>query len=188
MNNNILLTSVDYIKGQTEITDNLWDKKILPAIREAQDFDLQEITGGKLYQKLKLLVADGTITDEGNALYKELLDDYVQPYLSYIVIARLTLIMGQKIANIGVIENNDDKSSNMSFEDRGQLRQYYLNIAARYAWSIQRFVINHIDFFDVTCGCKEYIASNLYSHANCSMWLGGERNPNGITHKRWSDQ
>lgn len=187
--NDILLTSVDYIKSQTEITDNLYDKKILPAIREAQEFDLQEIIGEQLYDKLRGMVADGTISDAGNELYKVLLDDYIQPFLCYQVIARLTLIIGQKFVNMGVVENYDEKASNISFDDRGQLRQYYLQIASRYAWSIQNYVLRNNDFFNVTCcGCCAYISANLYSHANCSIWLGGERNPKRITYKRWSDQ
>ena len=48
-----LLISVDTIKTNTNISDNLEDKVLYPAIQRAQDIELQSVIGTDLYRALQ---------------------------------------------------------------------------------------------------------------------------------------
>lgn len=172
----VLLTSAEYIKAQTEITDNADDAKILPAIRKCQDIELQSVIGSGLLNKLQTLIDDSEMGFAENAHYKELLDDYIQPYLAYLVVSNLTLTLGQKIGNIGVVENTDEHSISLSLNDRGQLRNYYKNIADSYCDLLQRYLCKNRSHFPELNACGDInVKPNLSTSAESSIWLGGDR-------------
>lgn len=55
----VLLTSEEFVKSISNISDNLAGKYMLPAIREAQEINLREILGDALTDKLKKIVELG---------------------------------------------------------------------------------------------------------------------------------
>lgn len=172
----VLLTSTDYIKAQTELTDNYDDTKLLPAIRKSQDIELQSALGSSLLSRLQELVQSGDILSEENKLYKELLDDYVQPYLSYLVLAELSFIGGQHLTNYGMAESMDENTQSMKLSDRMQVKEYYTNIANSYLSHLQRFIItNRVSFPELNQDDVLKIKANLTSSAETSIWLGGTR-------------
>lgn len=172
-----LLTSAHYIKEQTELTENYEESKLLPAIRKAQDIELTQALGSSLTGKLQELVETGDISNPENKLYKELLDDYIQPYICQLVLAELAFIGGQHISNFGIAESSDEHIQNMRLQDRMQIRDYYLNIAASYLDHLQRFILSNIKTFSCVMSESDElrIHSNLYSSAECSVFLGGPR-------------
>ena len=66
----VLLISPDFIRATTNISNNLQDKYLHSAIREATDIDFEEIIGGKMLTNIKNLVASGDINKEENIKYK----------------------------------------------------------------------------------------------------------------------
>tara|TARA_R110000822_G_scaffold228978_2_gene361261 strand:+ start:55 stop:648 length:594 start_codon:yes stop_codon:yes gene_type:complete len=74
----ILYIDANYIKAYSHITGNVDENDLLPSIIQAQDSQIQPILGTNLYNKLKTLIKDGSISDVGNAAYETLLQDYVQ--------------------------------------------------------------------------------------------------------------
>jgi len=79
----VLLLSWTKLKQWSDINDSVDPDLLKNNIRLSQDIDLQRVIGTVLYDKLLDLVKNGTIDDSGNAVYKTLLDDYVQPMLLY---------------------------------------------------------------------------------------------------------
>ena len=53
------ITSADFVKAATDISDNIAGKYLIPAIREAQEIYLRPIIGGRLLDALKDVVASG---------------------------------------------------------------------------------------------------------------------------------
>tara|TARA_Y100000004_G_C8945576_1_gene426145 strand:+ start:1501 stop:2133 length:633 start_codon:yes stop_codon:yes gene_type:complete len=79
----VLLLSWTKLKQYSDINDSVDPDLLKNNIRLSQDIELQRVIGTLLYQKLLDLVEAGTMDDSGNAVYKTLLVDYVQPMLLY---------------------------------------------------------------------------------------------------------
>ena len=101
-----LLTSEDFIKSVTNISDNLSGKYLQGAIREAQEESLRSILGSRLLNKCKGLMAARELTGD----YKELVDR-CQYFLAYTAITNVVLKASYKITNFGVAKSNDENLS-----------------------------------------------------------------------------
>lgn len=171
-----LLTSAGYVKSHTGLNDNTYDKMLLPAIERGQDIELRETLGGCMVESLQAKVADGTISDATNALYKTLLDNYIQPFLSYVVMANIVLEVGVVMGNGGVDTITDEHRNSLSIEDRGQIKDYWTKHADSYKRLMQEFCKKNKSSFPELegCGwCNE--GANLNSSASTGIWLGGVR-------------
>lgn len=87
----VILSSEEFVKSLTNVSDNIQGKFIGPALREAQDCDLEEVIGSAMTQKLQELVENDTIGDSGNTAYKALLDK-CQYFMAYTVIDRKSVV------------------------------------------------------------------------------------------------
>lgn len=174
--NRVLLTSEDYIKTNSNISDNVWGDYLLPAIREAQEMGLQTILGSCLYSKVIYLVDNNLIGEAENAAYKVLLDEYIQDYLMYRTITDLVPIIGVKLANLGTVISNDEHVQSLTESERSNLKHYYEMRADFYARRMQEFLLNNrADFEELKdCDCDR-IKANLNSAASTGIWLGGMR-------------
>lgn len=173
----ILLTSTEYIKSHTALNDNTYDKMLVPALERAQDIDLTETLGECMVQALQEKVGDGSIGHPSNALYKVLLDNYIQPFLSYTAISNIVLEIGQVMGNGGVDTLTDEHRQSLSLEDRGQLKDYWKHHADSYRLRMQNFCKNNRGAFpELACGgCCGTTGSHLESAAGTTIFLGGAR-------------
>lgn len=172
---NVLLTSSSFIKSITNISDNLQDKVILPALREAQEIDLKSVLGEKLLNKIKELIKDNEINDDEYAAYKDLLEQ-CQYFLAYQTISRLCIIVSYHIDNLGISKQRDENLDYASFSDITQLEQYYQQKADFYKLEVQNFCLNNRQALPelTDCACHK-IQSNLWSMATSGLFLGGRR-------------
>lgn len=174
--NKILLVSEAYIKSNSGLDDNVFGKFLLPAIREAQDINLQSIIGTALFNKICAMVGDGTIKNEENWDYKYLLDNHIQPYLLYMTLCNILPLIGSKIANIGTVYTNDEHVQNLSKNERDNLADYYEQRSTFYARKMQNYLSkNSIIYPELNdCDCAD-VKPNLKSAAVSPVWLGGIR-------------
>ena len=172
----ILLISEDMVRSYSEISDNVFGKSLLPAIRTAQDLYLEEFLGSCLYKKLLDIVGDGTISNQENVAYKDLLDEYIQPFLLERVVADLIPVVGSKIANLGVYKSSDQYTENVSAGEVERLQNLHVIKANHYAKRMQLFLKGNRSAFPELdcCSCGE-IKPTLDSSADCGLWLGGIR-------------
>ncbi len=173
----ILLTSTAYIKAHTALNDNTYDKMIVPALERAQDLDLVECLGECLVHSLQGKVEDGSINDPAQTLYKVLLDNYVQPFLAYTAVSNIVLEIGQVMGNGGVDTLTDEHRQSLTFDERGQLKDYWKHHADSYRMRMQNFLKNNRGGFpELNAGCTPCgINGNLDSAASTTVWLGGAR-------------
>lgn len=176
-NNDVLLISEDYIKSVTNISDNIANDYLLPSIKLAQDIELEETVGTHLLQKLQVLVFDNNIGNEDNAMYKLLLDKYIQPYLAYATIQHLAPTVAYKIANQGVVRTDDEKSYNITSNEVDKVSEHYKHLSNVYKKRLQLFLIANYNEFPELMKWKSIadIKANLYSAAGCNVNLGGAR-------------
>lgn len=172
---NILLISEDFLKTNSGLNDNMFGKSLLPAIREAQDIYLQQIIGSTLYNKLLELVDSETIGDNDNALYKELLDNYVRSYLLYQTIVQVIPVTNVKLSNYGTTLSDDQYLVNLSQGEAELIEKHYQNLSDFYARRLQEFILNHCEDLSIdTCTC-DGIRANLKNAATTGVFLGGIR-------------
>lgn len=171
-----LLSSAEYVKSQTSLNDNTYDKMLLPALERGQDLDLTECLGECMVQSLQSKVADSTINNPENTLYKTLLDNYIQPFLAYVVMSNVVLEIGAVMGNGGVDTINDEHRTTLSLSDRNLIKDYWTKHADSYKRKMQEFCKKNYDAFPELKGCGWCCeGANLNSSATTSIWLGGAR-------------
>lgn len=135
-----LLVSESTIKAYTAINENVDSKLVYTTIRQVQDIDLDTIIGPALNNKLQELVRTGDIQISKYADYKDLLDNWITPYMCAKVQAEIQVYINYKLVNSGVIQNNDERRSNIGLSEGRSLIEQYNNIANAYAQKLK----NHL--------------------------------------------
>lgn len=172
---NVLLTSPDFIRLNSNISDNVNSKVLSTAIREVQEDELQEILGQLLFEKLQDLVYSGDIEELEYTAYKNVLDKS-QMFITYRVIAEIIIMLNAKIDNAGLIQTSDENMDPMTLEDTLTLKQHYDTKASHYAYLLQNYLMEHLSELPELTECQAWkIRSTLYSAATPSIFLGGAR-------------
>lgn len=173
----ILLTSENFVKSVTNVSDNLAGKYILPSIREAQEQGLKGILGDALLAKVKELLKAGQLVGK----YKDLVD-HCQYYLAYMTIVEVTNKVSYKISNFGVAKSNDENLQVATYEEIVQMSYYYQSKADAHCLDLQTWILeNRESFPELTENHCRKIRSNLHSSASCGIFLGGAR---GVRRRR----
>lgn len=172
---NVLLCSPDFVRLNSNISDNVNSKVLATAIRETQDDELQEILGQPLLEKLQDLIENNTIEDPENKVYKDVLDK-AQMFITYKVIAEIIVMLNCKVDNAGLIQTRDENMEFMSLDDTFTLKQHYDTKASHYAYLLQNFLMENLNYIPELTEFQAWkIKSTLYSAASPSVFLGGPR-------------
>ena len=163
------------MKETCSISENVAGQYIRPSIREAQDVALRNILGDLLLEKLKKLIADGTITAEANMWYK-VLADRERDFLANSACVGICQRVAYKIANAGVIKTPDEKVEVADQPDMAKTQFFYQSKADSQAFDLERWLLdNRTHFPELMEYQLRKIHSHLYSAASCGIWLGGPR-------------
>ena len=170
-----LLTSADFVRAHTSISDNVDGKYITPAIREAQDIELRSILGDRLLDRLTDLVGSGTIGNPENAAYKDLLSR-AQYYLAYLTVSRLIPSVTWKVGNFGLTKTSDENLTPATDAEMDRQVQYWTNQADACAGRLQRWLLSNAAAFPEldACAC-DTLRANLLSMNSSGLFLGGPR-------------
>lgn len=174
-----ILTSEQFVKSFTNISDNLENKYLRPAIVEAQEFQLQKIVGSALYRKLLDYVnrTSGLVVkpNPADARFVRLLN-VAQYLIAYQAVADVLPRISVKVANMGAIMTGGEHIQQLSMNDVFRMAQEYRNKAAAYTDTLQRFLReNRADYPELDeCGCGD-VPANLSTSFDCGIVLGGVR-------------
>lgn len=172
---NVLLCSPDFIRLNSNISDNCNSKVLSTAIREVQEDELMEIMGEILIEKIQDLVENNEIDLPANKIYKDALDK-AQMFIVYKVIAEVTMMFSFKIDNAGVVQSRDENLDYVGIDDVLTLKNHYDTKADHYAYLLQNFLMEHLNEIPELTEWQAWkIRSTLYSAANPSIFLGGAR-------------
>lgn len=173
---NTLLTSEEYIKSFTSISENLAGDYILSGVFTAQEEFLQTIISSALYFKLQELIYNSEIEEPENAKYKYLLDNYIQQYLAFRTVADVLPLINWKISNFGLHKDTDENIVAASESEFDSVRKYYIYKSDFYCRRLQKYLLAHKDDFPELKDCSiEFFKKNLTSAASTGIWLGGFR-------------
>ena len=108
-----LLISKDQLVNRTIINDNLDFDYFLPHLMVAQDLDLVQVLGQALFDWLAINVKEDTLSEDD----KNLLDDYIAPFLAYASIVFALPTLGVKLVDSGVVQRLADDSQPLTLDD-----------------------------------------------------------------------
>jgi len=131
-----LLISEAKIKAFTDLNESVDDSLIVNAIREAQDISIQPIIGTKLYNVIIEKIDNNSISGS----YQTLLDDYIQPALTYASLYNITENVYVRTRNNGLLtptggENSQNVDKTMYDTKRQSIfnkQQFYSDTLSRY--------------------------------------------------------
>lgn len=164
------LISPQSVKDVTNISDNLSEKYILTAIREAQQTELTTVLGVHFISTLEHLIETNEIGNPEHANIKFVLDNYISYFLIYDVIEKLIPLVSVKLDNAGAVMSENEDTENLSFSDMLKLQDYYRQKSDFYKNRLQKYLRNNSSMFgDLLC-CSE-----LDSAYSSPIFLGGKR-------------
>lgn len=173
--NNTLLTSADFVRANTSISDNMNGKILNSVIVESQEIDLQRIIGNAMLEKLKSLVKTSEIENEGNEHYKALLDK-AQYFLAYSAVSKLCILSTYKLDNAGLLKTSDEMIEIASEDEVFDISNYWQKKADWFALELQNYILDNIKHLpEITHTQWHQIKSCLYSAASSNLFLGGAR-------------
>src|SRR5574344_2154028 len=104
------LITIDKLKESSILNDNIDDQILMSSLITAQDINVQNILGTKLYFKIQDLVINGDISNKTNIEYQKLITDYIQNYLKFNVLSESVIPLTFKFKSKGVVQNSDPQS------------------------------------------------------------------------------
>lgn len=142
------LISDNTIKNEGVINENVSPNLIKASIRIAQDVNLQEIIGTSLYNKLQDLIENDELVN--NPKYKLLLDEYIQPFLTYITLSEIQIPIGFQNRNSGNPQNTNIETpttQSTTLLDVKYIKQFYKDKAEFYAKLMAKYICANITSF-----------------------------------------
>ncbi len=141
--------SVQFLRDQTPIEDNVDADKLTPWIYKAQDTKLQQALGTTFYDRLK----QGTIdTIEGganplNALELALIKDYIKQMLVEWTFYLCMPHLNYKMTNKAVSQENAQFSNPSALDEIKYLRANQKNLAEFYTKRLIEYLCDHTEDF-----------------------------------------
>ena len=163
------LITVEELKQDGFINQNLENEYLYSAIDEAQDIFLREIIGDSLYETLQNKLSEANI----DGVYQTLLDIYVKIYLKYKVLALLCVPLNFKLRNIGIAQQFSNEVNTTSLEDTKYIQNYYEGKADFYANRLTKFLQTN-DIPEYKCSCNQITEPNEL-HPVSSIYLGNSK-------------
>lgn len=100
----IYYMSVNDLKENSTLDNNIEDKILQRSIIDAQSIDIQNILGTDLYNAINTKIVAGTLT----GVYKSLMDNYIFDCLLKYAIYRSLPYVADKLTNAGVIKHEGE--------------------------------------------------------------------------------
>lgn len=171
----ILLSSENFIKSVTSVSDNLSGKYLLPSLREAQEVCLRGIIGESLLNKIKTLIANGEIETYEDGSYKVLVD-HCQYYLAYQTIVEVIPKVSYKIGNFGTSKTSDDNLQLATYDEIAKTQYFWQGKADACCLDLQNWLLDHRESYPELSESKcNQIRANLESAVTNGIFLGGAR-------------
>lgn len=100
---------------------NIDTEYIQPVIDEAQSIYLREILGDRLYNTINNRIESETLDGK----YLTLVEQYIKPYLTYMVQSLIVIPINFKTRNAGVINQFEQGFNTASMKDTSYVKEYY---------------------------------------------------------------
>lgn len=161
---------IPFVKEYTIIDENIDDKYIRLAIKEAQEIEIRSYIGSGLYDEIDNGITAGNLS----ALNIILLDSYIIPALIKWTVYRLSPWLAFKFTNKNIVRKNSDNSSSIDFNELDKITEQLRNDAEYYSNRLVKYLnensINYPKYLNPGTGMDTiYPKTNSFT---CSIYLG----------------
>lgn len=139
----VFLINSDYVKKFSTVSDNMEEKYINPCIVASQVQDLQQLIGTPLSVRICELYESGDIEEPENAVYNDLLTQYIQPFLLACTQSEILVSNMAKLRNSGNMQYIDTNQTNIGIKDMQYLKEHYSEQSAFLANRVTDFIKCH---------------------------------------------
>lgn len=172
---NVLFISVDYLKNNSVIDENVDNKYLTYAIKMAQDERLQELIGTDLLEEL----ADQVAADNLTAANTSLLNNFVVPYLLAVTVAESVVPMYYKFRNKSILTMGTEEGQTADKQGIGLVYKDYANKAQFKGERLRRFLLDNHNTYPLFLngnleGWKIRPSRTAYQ---TGLFLGNQRKP-----------
>lgn len=184
---NTLLISPGELKEESLINNNVEDKILGTIVITSQEIYLCKIIGTALLRKLQTLVYNAALDNggdtpdtPGNEIYKELLEQYVKPYIKYSAMKAFLIENTYKLRNAGVIKNYDTNVMSSDLDTLKYLERHFYTYVSEYEDRLSKFICaNKEQLPEVQADVMPYadkpISGETFSNTG-GLWLGSKSN------------
>lgn len=183
---NILLIGPQELKEESLINANVEEKVLNSIVQTSQEIYLCKIIGTALFRKLQELVYNELhnetpkISNQEYAIYNELLENYVKPYLKYSAMKAFLIENTYKLRNTGVMRMSDTNVMSSDLDTLKYLEKHYYTYVAEYEDRLSKFICANKDSLpEVTAEVLPYLdepqSGENFSNTS-GLWLGGTKN------------
>ena len=146
-----LIDSLQRIKDNSIIDNNVDDRTLKVSLKQAQDLDLEPILGTRLYREL----LDGVENDNLTNDEKTLIVDYIWDFLIAATVVKIAANLTFRFANIGLskgaaIKQNSEANNTpgiLTYRELNAIRKENESIANYYREKITRFLKHNTETY-----------------------------------------
>jgi len=143
MSDKVKFISLDLLKRNTTIQDNVDDDILVPFIYKAQDTKVQQALGTTFYNRLK----EGVINDDLNADETTLLIDYIQPMLIEWTFYEVMPHLNYKFTNKAISKESSEWSTSSELNEIKYLDDRVRNMAEFYTKRLNVYLCDNESLF-----------------------------------------
>lgn len=176
--------SAQFIKDYTFVDENVDEKYLMVAIKEAQEVELKQYLGTALYDALVTKVLASTVS--GN--YSTLMNDYVAPALKYWAMYEAAPFLKFKFTNKNVVTKNSDNSTSVDLKEFEKILKWIEDKARYYTHRMVVYLLQNQSLFPeyVNPGSGIDTIFPQGSGFDSDIYLGGNDKP--LSPKRYNEQ
>jgi len=167
-NDTVLLVDKQDIYKYTQLKGNVDVDNISPFVKVAQDIEVQQVLGSKLYRKILDDVQGGTLTGD----YDTLVMDYVQPMLIHYAMADFIQFHTYEVNNAGIMKNTPENTIAPDRVEIDTLVKRYRQIGDTYRKRLTDWITLKIQLFPEYTAYQdggEYPTSKPTNYSNWNL-------------------
>lgn len=185
MANKVKFISIDLLREQTSIQDNVDADTLLPSIYKAHDINLQQALGSTFYNRLK----QGVIDNDLNADEISLIDTYIQPMMIEWSFYYALRDIKFKPTNKSLSEENSEYSNSVDLDSLKYFRNEQRNHAEYFTSLLIKYLCEYDTLFPEynNPDDKETVRKSDEAYFS-GLYLGGKEGKKyDRYHKKWVD-
>jgi hypothetical protein len=143
MSDKVKFITVDYLKENTTINDNVDSNILVPYIYKSQDTHLQEVLGSTFYNRLK----EGVVNSDLNADETALILTYIQPMVAEWTLYEVLPHLNYKFTNKSISKESSEWSTSSELSELKYLRGSIRDLAEFYSERLIKYLCDYETLF-----------------------------------------